>query len=554
MSVQKKPTGIDGLDHLLKGGVLPNASIMVEGTPGTGKSTLALQFIAEGVRLGEPGIFVTLEEYPSEFYRDARSYGWDFTKWEQEGKVRVIATSAQALKKQIETGGPLTAEARSMGARRVVVDSVNHFERVSTNPIVLRSTLGGLIHAFKIEDMISLFTKDTEAPGALEVWGRYTVDILIELSFLLMKGRERHRLIEVHKARGQDHVLGRHTFKITDRGGMILPRPVVQTLVAAKEGRPKAERIPSGTEGFDEMLGGGLIQGQTVLLAGGAGTGKSLLAASFAQASGKSGRSLYICMEDPPGRVMQNAAAIGVDLFGGVKSGDIKLLYLPPVELSPDELLHLVETELDAGGYHRLVIDSISSLRSVTPEPEYLHDVIRALAMNCFSRDVVGLFTAEIEEVTGPFRFTDFGGSFIADTVILLRLVEVSGELKKAISVIKARGTSHDPTLRELVFTPRGLKVGAPFENLAGLLTGVPTAQRPVAFEAYFGEVSPEQQRIASILGERKEATVQEVADAAGMNADRARELLEALAESGFVTAVEAYGEIRYRPTLMRPR
>jgi hypothetical protein len=162
--------------------------------------------------------------------------------------------------------------------------------------------------------------------------------------------------------------------------------------------------------------------------------------------------------------------------------------------------------------------------------------------------------TAEIEELTGPFSFTDFGGSFIADTLILLRLVEVSGELKKSISIIKMRGSKHDHGLRELLFTSKGLSVGEPFENLSGVLTGVPTATRPIGFEAYFGEVPPEERRVADVLAQRKEATVEEIAEATGMAAGRAGELLEKLTAAGYAAATETDGIVRYRSTLVRAR
>lgn len=555
MAEGKIPTGIVGLDKLLKGGVLPNASIMIEGTPGTGKSTLALQMIAEGIAIGEPGVIVTLEEYPAEYYRDALNYGWDLKKWEKEDVVRVVATSPQALKQQVETGGPLADEIDAIGAKRIAVDSVNQFERISSDPSFLRTTLSGLIHAFKIRDMVSIFTKDIEGMGALQYWGRYSVDVLIELSFLLMKDRERHRLMEIHKARGQSHVLGRHSFKITDSGIEIFPRPVTESLVAVSGRKHEVARIGSGIEGFDEMLGGGYITGQSILVAGGAGTGKSLSAASFCSVEGKGeGGALYVSLEDPPAKVIQNALAAGIDLQTGVNEGHIELIYLPPIELSPDELLYAVESRLDSGRYNRLVIDSVSSLRSVSPEQEYLHDIVFAIASTCFRRNIVGILTAEIPEVTGPFRFSDFGGSFTADGVILHRLVEVAGLLKKAISIIKMRGSSHDPSLRELIIGKDGLRIGPAFENLTGLLTGTPTAQRPIGFEAYMGEATQERERIAAALAERKEASANEVAEAAGMDLIRTREILELLAETGFVAKTKTNGEVRYRSTLLKAR
>jgi circadian clock protein KaiC len=553
MPQDRVPVGIPGLDYLLKGGLIPNASIMVEGTPGTGKSTLGMQFIAAGVAMGHPGVLVTLEEYPSEFYRDALNYGWDFVRWEKEDLVRVVATSPEALKQQIELGGPLSTEIRTIGAKRIVVDSVTHFERISTDPGFLRTALSGLIHAFKIQDMLSLFTKDIESPGALEFWGRYSVDVLIELSFRLMKERERHRFIEIHKARGQDHILGRNTFKISNHGIEIFPRATPEMLSASISRAAAPERMSSGLEGFDQMLGGGFLSGQSVLLAGTAGTGKSLTAASFTNAGIQKGEgTLYISTEDAPVRIIQNAASVGLDLRPGIESGLLEMVYLPPVELSPDEMLCYIQSHLETGKFRRLVLDSITSLRGVTPEPEYLRDVIHALANVCSKRDIAGLFIAEIEEMTGPFRFTPFGGSFIADAVILFRLIEVSGELRKAISIIKMRSSHHDNSLRELIFTSSGLKIGALFENLAGLLTGTPTAQRPIGVEPYFGELLPEEQRIVAILAEHKEATAAEVAREAGIDVERTREVLDKLTEAGYITHIGAEEDARYRPSLMR--
>ncbi len=228
MANERVQTGVKGLDEMLNGGFLPQTANLVEGPPGTGKSTLGMQFIYNGIRhYNEPGLIVTFEEFPQQYYRDAQGFGWDFRQLEQEGKLRVIMTSPEVSRSDLEgVGGTIETLAREMGARRVLIDSVSHFDQLTSDPVELRSLVYGFINALKREGLTSILTRET--PILLggeegENTVAYIVDGYIMLRYVEIESAIRKALL-VLKLRGSDHAKDIRQFQLTDRGMEILSR------------------------------------------------------------------------------------------------------------------------------------------------------------------------------------------------------------------------------------------------------------------------------------------------------------------------------------------
>lgn len=222
MNDERVKTGIKGLDEMLQGGFLPQTANLVEGPPGTGKSTFGMQFIYNGIRYyNEPGLIVTFEEFPQQYYRDAESFGWDFRQLEREGKLRVIMTSPEVSRSDMESvGGTLETLAREMGARRVLIDSISHFDQLASDPIELRSTVFSFINALKREGLTSVLTRESPVLLGSEEEDNsiaFIVDSYILLRYVEIESAIRKALL-VLKLRGSDHAKDIRQFEITDQG------------------------------------------------------------------------------------------------------------------------------------------------------------------------------------------------------------------------------------------------------------------------------------------------------------------------------------------------
>jgi len=228
MSNERIKTHIKGFDEMIQGGFLPQSANLVEGPPGTGKSTFGMQFIYNGIRYdNEPGLIVTFEEFPQQYYRDAESFGWDFRKLEQEGKLRVIMTSPEVSRSDLESvGGTIETLAREMGARRILVDSISHFDQLTTDPVELRAVVYGFINALKREGLTSILTRESpvllgEDEGDNDI--AYIVDSYILLRYVEIESAI-HKAVLALKMRGSDHAKDIRQFEITDRGIEIMSR------------------------------------------------------------------------------------------------------------------------------------------------------------------------------------------------------------------------------------------------------------------------------------------------------------------------------------------
>jgi circadian clock protein KaiC len=476
-------TGVAGLDHVLGGGLTPHRLYLIEGDPGAGKTTLALQFLLEGVRRGEAGLYVTLSETREELDGVARSHGWSLeglTVCElipseesllPDAQPRMFHPSEVELS---ETTRTVLLEVERTRPARVVFDSLSEMRLLAQNPLRYRRQILALKQFFAGRRCTVLLLDDrTSAVTDLQLQSLAHGVVTLE-HLAPIYGAERRRL-RVVKMRGVAFQGGYHDFKI-ERGGLaVFPR-----LVAAAHHRAfSREQIASGVPALDALLGGGLDRGTSTLLTGPAGSGKSAIAAQFAVAAARRGESAALfTFDEAVATLLARAEGMGMGLRGQVEAGRVSVQQVDPAELSPGELTHAVRRAAERDRARVVVIDSLNGYLNAMPEERFLTIQLHELLTYLGQQGVVTILIVAQHGLLGNAMQTPVDASYLADTVILLRYFEAGGRLLRAVSVVKRRGGAHEETLREFRLGPGGLVVGEPLENFHGILTGTPSFLR----------------------------------------------------------------------------
>jgi circadian clock protein KaiC len=470
----KVKTGVPGLDEILFGGVWPGESVLVEGLPGTGKTTLGLHFILQGIAEGESGIIFTFEEFPAQYYRDALQFGWDLKQLEADQRLKIVMTSPEVLLQEMERpAGFLDQLQHELKASRVLVDSINFLYHNHADARGHRELINRFINAFKRQSVTVFLIKDIEMDVNSQ-WGMYSVDCYIRLVFELIKQNQRRRYIEVFKARGQNHLHGLHPFEITQEGLEVYPAFLPKSIRPVPPATPSVlERLSSGVKGLDEMLGGGYIKGHQVLLTGMSGTGKTNLALHFIHQGLRQNEScLFLSMEGQGAMLATSAESLGLSLQEALESERLMIVNLPGAGISGGEFLYLLRKYLDEVRPKRVVIDPISFLNNSAMSEEQVHLTFQSILTILRGQRITALCTSEISEVVGDFKLNEHNLAYLMDTVVLLRLAEIEGSIRKAIMIVKQRGSGHDRTLRDLHMDYNGIRIGDPFFSHEGILGG----------------------------------------------------------------------------------
>lgn len=475
----KLATGIQGLDDILQGGFTANRVYLVEGDPGAGKTTFALQFLMEGVRLGEAALYVTLSETKEELEASARSHGWSLDGID----IHELVPAEDTLKPEAqytifhpseielsETTSAVLEEVERINPKRVVFDSLSEIRLLAHDALRYRRQVLALKQYF-IGRQCTVILLDDKTSNANDLQLQSIVHGVLSLEHLALEyGAERRRL-RVIKLRGSRYRGGYHDFNIETGGVVVFPR-----LVAAEHRKEFAKgNATSDVPELDSLLGGGLARGSSTLIIGPAGSGKSTLGAQFAAASAARGeKSAVFIFDEIVETYVGRAEGIGANIQSHIDDNLITLKQVDPAELAPGEFADRVLRAVDRDGARLVIIDSLNGYLHAMPEERFLTIQMHELLTSLNQRGVVTLLVLAQHGFLGDMG-TPVDVSYLADTVLLLRYFEAEGAVNRAVSVIKKRSGAHENTIREMKITSQGIRVGEPLTKFHGVLTGVPT-------------------------------------------------------------------------------
>lgn len=474
------PSGIEGLDSILGGGFPRGCFYLVQGNPGSGKTTLALQFLLEGIRRGEKAFYITLSETKQELHNVARSHGWSIDKirlldlsaieslLQPEALTTVFHPSEVELTK---VAALLLDKARETRPARIAFDSLSEFRLMSETELRYRRQLLVLKQEFaRLQSTVLLLDDKMDKAGLIDPHVlSLTHGVLVMEQLAPDYGTARRRL-RVSKLRAVKFREGYHDYLIVTGGLRVFPRIVV----AEHHKQFKREPVSSGIKEFDCLLGGGLDRGTTTLIIGQAGTGKSTLALQFAtQLAARGEHSIYFAFDETRGVMLKRAKALGFALDREIERGTVTVQQVDPAELSPGEFAIRIRRAVEAG-CKMVVLDSLDGYLHAMPGEKYLNNQLHELSSYLNQQGVLTILILAQHGLVAAAE-TPIDLSYLSDTVVSLRYFEAHGIVRQALAVIKKRSGIHEKTIRELKLVPgEGIFVGKPLEDFQGVLTGVP--------------------------------------------------------------------------------
>jgi len=474
---ERAASGVTGLDDILGGGLPCGRMYLVEGDPGAGKTTLALQFLLEGARAGEPCVYVSLSETEEELRSMAASHGWNL-----EGiTICDLQSSDESLKAESQytlfhpsdvelsdTTRVVLEAVERVTPRRIVFDSLSEMRLLARDPLRYRRQVLALKTYFSARDC-TVILLDYQSIDSGERQLHSLCHGVLALQQLTPEYGGQRRRLRIQKLRGVSFRDGYHDYRIRRGGLSVFPR-----LVAAEHRHSfSREPLTSDLPDFDRMMGGGLDRGTSTLFLGPAGVGKSTLASQCIMSALNKGKHAAIyAFDEVPGNLLTRAEGLGMDFVEHAASGALRLRQIDPAELSPGEFADYVREDVESHQASVILIDSLNGYRAAMPEEQHLSAHLHELLSYLNQQGVVTmLIVAEFgifgETVAAPMEL-----SYLADSVVLLRYFEADGEVRKAVSVVKKRTGSHERVLREFLISSDGLRMGRQLKGLDGLLRG----------------------------------------------------------------------------------
>lgn len=473
------PTGIAGLDEILRGGLPNHQMYFIQGDPGAGKTTLSFQFLLEGVRRGEKALYVTLSASERDLERVARSHGWDLTGVviHEQFKLDNAADTTIFRPADVELAKTVRAILDVIDVHqpdRVVIDSLGEIRLLSDSLLRYRKQLLAMKEFFRNRSITALVLDDRSA-GARESEIQGLAEGVVVLSVSAPLYGNTRRSIEVVKLRGVGFRGGCHDFTISKGGITVFPRlSAGQHMVSRHEGL-----IQSGVKSIDTLVGGGLERGSATLIMGPAGVGKSSLAMQFAATAASRGeRVAFFIFEEHRTVFAKRSASLGFDVDRLTASGNLVVQQIDPAEMSPGEFAYAVRTSVETEGASIVVIDSLNGYFNAMPEEHFLtlhlHELFSYLTDAAVTTIVIVSQHGALGQVSSPVDV-----SYLADSVILLRYYETRGAFGRAISMLKKRTSAHEQTVRDYQLTSSGVRAGSVLKQFRGILAGMQAAETP---------------------------------------------------------------------------
>lgn len=477
-ALPKSATGIAGLDQVLGGGLPAGRLYLVLGDPGTGKTTLGMQFLLEGVKRGERTLYITLSETKEEVQQVASSHGWSLdgvALYELDAAEHVLGLDAEPSMfdtSEVEfraTSRSIVKEIERVEPQRVIFDSLSELALLARDPLAFRRELLMLKQIF-IERGATVILLSDRTTAEVDRQLQSLTHGVIRMEELAPEfGGERRRL-RVQKMRGSTYRGGYHDYQIATGGLIVYPR----LLAVAATSKRSAEPLSSGVPGFDSLLGGGLPRGHSTLLMGPAGSGKSTIIAKFlASALMRGEPAAFLLFDESTESFLTRSERLGIELRTHVQSGLLDIDIINAAELCPGELTQRVLDQVEQRSTSLVAIDSLNGYIHAMPEERFLTMHLHELLSYLNQVGVTTLLSLAQHGVVGSMS-SPADLTYIADAVLLMRFFEALGEIRRAISMVKNRGGGHEHSIRELSIGPTGISIGEPLVEFQGVLTGVP--------------------------------------------------------------------------------
>lgn len=480
--IHKLATGIPGFDSIARGGVPAGRTTLVAGTPGSAKTVFAGQFLAAGITDEHtPGVFVTCQESPADLRRNLRAFGWPVDEWEAEGWWTFVDASPDIDHAPEEAGeydlGGLIARIfgtmRETGSTRLAIDSLGAMFSRFPEARQVRWDLFRIAGHMKRLGVTTVMTAEREAEyGSVARHGveEFVADNVVILRNNIPEAETRRRTVEILKFRGTNHQKGEYPFTILPDGGLV----VIPLSAMELTQRSSELRITSGNDTLDTMCGGGFYRDSIVLASGATGTGKTLMATEFIAGGLAAGeRCLLFAFEESRDQLIRNARGWDVQYEPAEARGDLQIHCEYPESAGLEDHLVRIKKAIDTFRPHRIALDSLTALERVATERGFREFVI-GLTSFIKDRETAGLFTASTPSLMGGSSVTEAHISTLTDSIILLRYVEMAGEVQRGLTVLKMRGAAHEKSIRQFHIDQEGMHIGERFSGIEGILEGHP--------------------------------------------------------------------------------